>query len=786
MVDGYLEITPITDKVTVTITGNHASKVYNTAEQSVTGYTTDVGSKTISVALKTAGKDTAKGTDVGTYYMGLTAGDFTVTSSNYSNIKVNVVDGYLEITPITDKVTVTVTEKSASYVYDGTEHSITGYKSMTADNALYDIADVAETPTAAWTAKGTNANKYPVGIAAADFENTSANFTNVEFVVVDGELEITPITDKVTVTVVENSDTVTYDEQEHTVTGYKTMTADNTLYTVETNVSETPTAAWTAKGTFVGTYHVGVAAADFENTSVNFTNVEFVVVDGALTIEADDAEVVVTITGNHASKVYNTAEQSVTGYTTDVGSKTISVALKTAGKDTAKGTDVGTYYMGLTAGDFTVTSSNYSNIKVNVVDGYLEITPITDKVTVTVTEKSASYVYDGTEHSITGYKTMTADNALYAVETNVAETPTAAWTAKGTDADKYPVGIKAGDFKNTSGNFTNVEFVIVDGALTITRRGENPESPVTLRAKDSTVVFDGNYHGYIGQTADNLAPGHSVRSVESDFAERSVGLYTDKIDLHDAIIVDANGRDVTRNYVLTYIPGTLEITPYEGEVLVTVTGNNGAFRYDGMNHTVSGYTMEASVPFFTMDDIRFTGKAEITKARPGDYMMGLKTEDFSAENGNFTNVKFTVIDGGMRIYTVRYTVAWMFDTDQMLTGDSPNRYFTAMANYINRSDISLVLHTGNVVADAGDQNQWDVYNTAMQPLYDDEDTDVLMIAAEKEAAGGSLFLQQPVREDFAEEDLFEDGKGFVRRFYIGEKSVILVGLGADALTEEGY
>ena len=104
---GKLEITPVTDEVVVTITGNHASKEYNTAEQSVTGYTTDVGSKTISVALKTTGKDTAKGTDVGTYYMGLTASDFTVTSSNYSNIKVNVVDGYLEITPITDKVTVT-------------------------------------------------------------------------------------------------------------------------------------------------------------------------------------------------------------------------------------------------------------------------------------------------------------------------------------------------------------------------------------------------------------------------------------------------------------------------------------------------------------------------------------------------------------------------------------------------------------------------------------------------------------------------------------------------------
>ena len=331
-----------------------------------------------------------------------------------------------------------------------------------------------------------------------------------------------------------------------------------------------------------------------------------------------------------------------------------------------------------------------------------------------------------------------------------------------------------------------MEFVIVDGELVITRRGENPGSPVTLRADDNTVMFDGNYHGYVGHIATNLAEGHSVRSVKSDFTARNVGRYEDKIDLHDAIIVDADGKDVTRNYVLTYQPGTLEITPFEGEVVVTVTGNTGLFRYDGKIHTVEGYTLEATVPFFTEDDIRFTGDATISEVRPGDYVMNLKDEEFSAANDNFTSVKFVVIDGSMRIYTVRYTVAWMFDTDQMLTGDSPNRYFTSMANYIDRSDISLVLHSGNVVADAGAQSQWDVFNNAMQPLYDDEEVDVLMIAAEKEAASGSLFLQQPVREDFKEEDLFENGKGFVRRFNIGEKSVILVGLGADAMTEEGY
>ena len=781
IVDGALKIAPA-ESIVVKIAGNTKTVTYNGEEQSVEGYTVTSNPANADVTL--VGKAVASGTDADTYPMGLTAADFTATSPNYETVVIEVTDGWLKIDPVSDKVTVTVTEKSGSVVYDGQEHAVTGYETMAADNALYNTADVAETPTEAWTAKGTNAGKYQVGIKSGDFKNTSVNFTNVAFVITDGELEITPVTDKVTVTVVEKSDNVTYDAAEHSITGYETMTADNALYDIA-NVAKTPTAAWTAKGTEAGEYPVGIVSGDFKNTSKNFANVEFVIVDGALTITTDDTEVVVTVTGNTKTVVYDGTEHSVEGYTVDVNGLPITVTPKAGTEAKASGTNAGTYYMGLTADDFTAESNNYSNIRIVVTDGWLKIDPITDKVTVTITENADTVEYDGKEHSVTGYASIVSDHALYDVA-NVAETPTDAWTAKGTDAGSYPVGIKSGDFRNTSGNFTNVEFVIEDGELVITRRGENPESPVTLRADDNTVMFDGDYHGYVGHIATNLAEGHSVRSVKSDFTARNVGRYEDKIDLHDAIIVDADGKDVTRNYVLTYQPGTLEITPFEGEVVVTVTGNTGLFRYDGKIHTVEGYTLEATVPFFTEDDIRFTGDATISEVRPGDYVMNLKDEEFSAANDNFTSVKFVVIDGSMRIYTVRYTVAWMFDTDQMLTGDSPNRYFTSMANYIDRSDISLVLHSGNVVADAGAQSQWDVFNNAMQPLYDDEEVDVLMIAAEKEAASGSLFLQQPVREDFKEEDLFENGKGFVRRFNIGEKSVILVGLGADAMTEEGY
>ena len=169
---------------------------------------------------------------MGEYPVGIKASDFKNTSSNFTNVEFVIVDGALTIMPVTDKVTVTVVEKSDIVTYDGQEHSVTGYKSMTADNTLYNIEDVTETPTEAWTAKGTNAGKYQVGIKSGDFKNTSVNFTNVAFVIVDGALEITPVTDKVTVTVVEKSDNVTYDAAEHSITGYETMTADNALYDI--------------------------------------------------------------------------------------------------------------------------------------------------------------------------------------------------------------------------------------------------------------------------------------------------------------------------------------------------------------------------------------------------------------------------------------------------------------------------------------------------------------------------------------------------------------------------
>ena len=267
--------TTIDEEVIVTITGNSDTKVYNGSEQSVIGYTTDVGDKAITVTLKETGKDTAKGTDVGTYSMGLTPESFTVTSSTYTKIKVVVNDGKLEITPITDEVTVTINGNHGTKVYNGSEQSVSGYTTDVNGKTI----SVALKDGSKAEAKGTNVGKYDMHLTAADFTVSSTNYSNIKVVVNDGYLEITPITETATV----------------------------------------------------------------------------------------------TITGNHNSVKYNGREQSVTGFTY-TAPEGVTVTLKKGFKDEAKGTDKGTYYMGLTKDAFTVSSEIYKEFEIIVNDGYLEIT----------------------------------------------------------------------------------------------------------------------------------------------------------------------------------------------------------------------------------------------------------------------------------------------------------------------------------------------------------------------------------------------------------------------------
>lgn len=95
---GTLEVTPYSKKATVQVAGHTVTVSHDGKEHEVTGYdaTPDVSFyDTANVAF--AGKASAKGTEVGTYPMGLTAKDFSNKSANFADVTFQVTDGSLTI-----------------------------------------------------------------------------------------------------------------------------------------------------------------------------------------------------------------------------------------------------------------------------------------------------------------------------------------------------------------------------------------------------------------------------------------------------------------------------------------------------------------------------------------------------------------------------------------------------------------------------------------------------------------------------------------------------------------
>ena len=443
---------------------------------------------------------------------------------------------------------VELTANSKTETYDGTQKSVSGFTGAP-KGADFSAIEVG--------VSGTDAGTYDAIFPTGTKGTVDATGKYIVTKAINGTLKITPVETEVVVKIAGNTKTETYNGKEHSVEGYTVTSISNPLYTAN-DFTFSGTAE--AKGTDAGTYPMGLTADQFTNNkSKNFSKVTFEVADGWLKIDPVETEVFVKIAGNTKTETYNGKEHNVEGYTVTSISNDLYTEddFEFTGEAKATGTEAGTYYMGLTAADFTNNdSTNFSKVTFVVEDGWLKINPI-DEVTVTITENSGTATYDGGDHIVSGYASMTADNELYDVDASVQETPTAAWTVKGKDAGEYPVGIKADDFKNTNGNFTNVKFVVVDGKLTIT------PAPVTLQAPIQSKTYDGTPleatqfgHSYLEGVnfADDFAS--VILTGSQTLVGSSASLITG--------VIPNEGKKLT-NYNFTFVPGTLTVTDGTGD-----------------------------------------------------------------------------------------------------------------------------------------------------------------------------------------------------------------------------
>ena len=664
-IDGYTWVSPDSKRVTideatneitfyyyknVTLTAEDRIVTYNGQEQTVnTGYDVVVKADN-GKDFKLSGVEfrgvyaSGTGKEVGEYaidFVGETVGK-TDTTAKY--IVANTVKGTLTITPI-DTVVVTIKGNTDTKVYNGAERSVTGYTVVSISDTNYKDTDFSLKAGVEAKATGTNASDtaYPMGLTADSFVNNNSNFKNVTFVVEDGSLTVTkrPLTIEG-----QSSEPITYDGQTHSFMDWWPVTAtDNTGLVSGHEVSGisyllTGKDAGSYTGEFTGTAKVMAGEVD---VTCNY-DIEYA--PGEMLIEPAD-KIVIKITGNTATETYDGTEKSVTGYTTDVKDSSITVKLKEGKAATAKGTNVGKYMMGLEAEDFVVSSTNnYKEIAVVVEDGYLDITPITDEVVVTITGHKDEFTYDGQEHTVKGYDTSISNQLYKATDFTFTGKAEVSRTEVGTS----DMGLKADQFKNVSTNFTNVKFVVNDGSITIKERPYRPNPSITdkitveITGNSDSVVYDGTEHS----VKDYTVKISDSRYTEKDFTFRGkalasgvnagtyeMGLKADQFKNTNArfknveFIIKADG-------VLTITQRPLTITAGSAEGIAPVTCDK--------------YTVEGLATGDKVDSVKLTG----IQSEPGEspnvasdaVIKNAKGEDVTA------NYKITYVNGVLKAIEV--------------------------------------------------------------------------------------------------------------------------------------
>ena len=568
--EGTLSITPVTDEVTVRINGNKDTAIYNGEEQNVSGYTVESISNTLytSTDFTLNGQAMATGKDATTYQMNLDATQFVNNNTNFSNVKFEIAeDGQLVINPRA----VTLTSETDSKPYDGTPLTRPNVK-VEGNFVDGEVTKVEATGSVTYVSEDEVTNTIVI-TEGENFKESNYSITKHE-----GKLSITKVNAEVTVTIKGHEDTATYDGNPHSVEGYEVTNISNKLYKVN-NIGFTGEAK--AEGTAAGTYQMNLTAQQFSNISQNFTDVEFVVEDGSLTINPksitpdgpdtpDEKKTGITVTKPENSK-YDGEEHKNKPTVTDT--KTDKVLVEGTDYTLAYSKDV------TNAGTVTVTVKGIGNY-----EGSFEVTYEITKRNVTLTSGSASKVYDKT--ALTN-DTVTVSGDGFAKDEGATYTVTGSQTEVGESKNTFTYELKS----NTTASNYNITKEL--GNLIVT--AQDGEVVVTITGHSDTVEYDGNEKSVSGYdvsitegskyTTSDFTFNGTAEAKGTEAGTYSMGLNADQF---------TNTNDNYTQVTFIVNDGTLTITPKsinpdDEKNGITVTDPENS-TYDGNEH-INGLTV---------------------------------------------------------------------------------------------------------------------------------------------------------------------------------------------------
>ena len=514
------------------------------------------------------------------------AGFAAAGSTKLANYRIALGKGKLEVTANVEKVVVTIRENSATFPYDGEAKTVEGYEVAKISSALYKASDFAFAGDAAHkVATGTDAGDYDMGLLAVDFENRSANFSNVVFEIEDGQLHIVPVAI--------DEDAVTWDARDvqkvydgESLSAYHARAWDrhgNKLSVEYSTDGET----WVSDPSKISLTHFGHLAVKLRATGANYaagqyaTGSESVAITKRLvTLESEGADKTYDGTPLTNGAVSVTPKGEGVGFVDGEG-----VAITVTGSQTDVGESDNTFIFSFNEGasgdDYLVTAKC----------GKLKVAANSQQVVVKVVGNRGSSTYDGTEHGVEGYTVSYVVGGAASADAPAgfdAGDISFAGTAKvtGTDAGSYPMGLKAGDFDYAGKNFSNVSFEVEDGELSIL------PATLTVTTHDASKPYDGTaltapgeISGFVnGETATFSATGSQT------LVGTSVNSY--------AIAWDGTAKESNYTVVEGAI-GTLEVIP--SQVAITVTPRDGSKVYDGKPLTSAGIDVDGLPAGFTLD-----------------------------------------------------------------------------------------------------------------------------------------------------------------------------------------
>ncbi len=567
--DGALTMN--TAAIAITVTADDNSKVYDGTPLTDSGWTLTSGTLISGDVLQVTvvGSITNVGTvDNVITFVKVMNGAVDVTA----NYNITEIDGELEIT----KRPATIVVDNASKVFGTADPIFTG--------TVSNLINSGDLGTVSYIRNGIDEDVGVYNDVLRASYTPNANYTvDVTY----GDFQIIPAEGA---QLIVNGYTGVYDGNPHSISINNLLNDDTVYYSLTNNGSD-----WST------------TKPDFTNVS---SNLVYVLVEndnyddrtGSATVTI--TPVTIVLTANSDSRVYDGTPLTNGGHSITTGSFVGSEGLESVSVSGSQ-TNVGSSANTITGHELK-DNTLAMNYNISYLPGTLTITAA--QIAVSVTANSDSRVYTGSEQTLTGYGSpvgLLSGHVLSGISAS----------GSGTNVGSYPVTftgtpvIMDGPVDVTE----NYDVTLVPGSLAITPA----QIAVSVTANSDSRVYTGSEQTLTGyMTPVGLLSGHVISGISASGSGTNVGSYP--VTFTGTPVIMDGLVDVTENYDVTLIPGSLAITPASNDDF-DVEGYTGV--YDGLEHGVS-----------------------VTGQMPGDLIeYSLDGEVWSTTNPMFINVSTTTV-----------------------------------------------------------------------------------------------------------------------------------------------